>query len=354
MSAPVRILSGSIGSGHVAASAAVGAALAGHDVAALDCMGLLGGGPAKLGEAAFRRLLGWPPLYDAFYFGALRPGGRLATAMERAAQRRLLPALRRELPRDAVLVATFPTGVAAAGELRRGGQSAAALVVVTDVTAHRLWTHPGVDAYVVAGPAGAASVRRHQPTARVEVLPPPVRPAFYRAPDRAAARAALRLPDAPCVLMMTGGWGLADVSAAAAGLADSGVTTLVVAGRNERLHRTLAALDRPGLRPVGWTQEVPALMAAAEVVVAPPGQTCHEARVVGRRLVVLDTMPGHGRDNVQDEVARGAAVCGPRAGQLVSLVQAVLAIGSDPAPEHTWEAFAGPLRSLVREFAGPT
>ena len=51
-------------------------------------------------------------------------------------------------------------------------------------------------------------------------------------------------------------------------------------------------------------------MAAADVVVALPGATtCSEARVVGRQLLLLDVMPGHGRDNLLHELELGA---GPR------------------------------------------
>jgi processive 1,2-diacylglycerol beta-glucosyltransferase len=38
--------------------------------------------------------------------------------------------------------------------------------------------------------------------------------------------------------------------------------------------------------------------------------TCGEARAVGRQLLLLDVMPGHGRDNLQHELELGAAqVC---------------------------------------------
>ena len=49
-------------------------------------------------------------------------------------------------------------------------------------------------------------------------------------------------------------------------------------------------------------------MAAADLVVALPGAvTCAEARVVGRQLLLLDVMPGHGRDNLLHELELGGA-----------------------------------------------
>ena len=65
--------------------------------------------------------------------------------------------------------------------------------------------------------------------------------------------------------------------------------------------------------PFGFTDRVPELMAAADLVVALPGATtCSEARVVGRQLLLLDVMPGHGRDNLLHELELGGAhVCLP-------------------------------------------
>jgi hypothetical protein len=49
-------------------------------------------------------------------------------------------------------------------------------------------------------------------------------------------------------------------------------------------------------------------MAAAELVVTTPGATtCSEARIVGRGLVLLDVLPGHGRENLQHQLEMGNA-----------------------------------------------
>ena len=70
------------------------------------------------------------------------------------------------------------------------------------------------------------------------------------------------------------------------------------------------------------TDRVPDLMAAAGAVVTSPGQTCHEARVVGRRLVLLDVVPGHGRENSLHEIEHGGALaCSPRPDSVVNAVK---------------------------------
>jgi len=85
---------------------------------------------------------------------------------------------------------------------------------------------------------------------------------------------------------------------------------LAVAGRDRALERRLRELaDRTRrITPFGFTDRVPELMAAANAVVALPGaNTCAEARVVGRHLLLLDVMPGHGRDNLLHELELGGA-----------------------------------------------
>ena len=77
--------------------------------------------------------------------------------------------------------------------------------------------------------------------------------------------------------------------------------------------------------PFGYTDQVPALMAASDVVVTSSGDTCREARVIGRRMVLLDVVPGHGRENLMHELELGdAAVCLPTPASVVGNVRRLL------------------------------
>ena len=82
-------------------------------------------------------------------------------------------------------------------------------------------------------------------------------------------------------------------------------------------------------------------MAAADVVLALPGaNTCAEARVVGRHLLLLDVMPGHGRDNLLHELELGRAhACVPTAGgvtvSVLALRDEAIRPNADPVPR--WE-----------------
>jgi processive 1,2-diacylglycerol beta-glucosyltransferase len=171
-------------------------------------------------------------------------------------------------------------------------------------------------------------VRSYQPDARVNVVEAPVRPDFYAAPSRADARVSLEVPaDGPCVLLMSGAWGLGPLDDVARALAAEGWWVLAVSGTNESLKARLTAVsrDHPTVITFGYTDRVPTLMAASDVVITSSGDTCREARVIGRRLVLLDVVPGHGRENLMHELELGdAAVCLPTPASVVGNVRRFL------------------------------
>jgi processive 1,2-diacylglycerol beta-glucosyltransferase len=267
----------------------------------------------------FRGLVGVPGLYDGLHFAHLRTGSRLAERMDRASRARLVPALRAELRRQPadLVFSVFATGASAAASLKAEMPGLRTVVLCTDVAVHRIWAAEGTDLFLVTSAAAAESVRRYLPRAEVAVVPPPVRPEFYAAPPQGKARKALGIPPEDyCVLVVDSGWGFGPLVGSVAALADAGVHVLAVAGRDRRIERRLRELatgtpminGRPRITPFGYTDRVPELMAAADVVVALPGaNTCAEARVVGRQLLLLDVMPGHGRDNLLHELELGRA-----------------------------------------------
>lgn len=367
------LLSGAIGLGHAMPERCFRALLhgAGWRVRALDSMALLGRAE-RAAHGVFAALMAVPGAYDGLHFAHLRTGSALARAMDSAAAGRAARVLRAELDREPVdaIISVFASGAGAAARLKRetarasgGGRFPRTIVYCPDVCAHRLWVHEETDLFLVTSPAAAASVRRFRPRAQVAVVPPPVRGAFYAAPPQCEARQQLGIPpSAPCVLLIDSGWALAPLAQAAAELADAGVHVLAVAGNNARLERELRATARTRelVTPFGFTDEVPALMAAADLVACLPGATtCSEARVVGRPLLLLDVMPGHGRDNLLHELEQGnAGSCGPRAADIRAAALAMLYAGRDPVPGHgppPWEpAYRAALAQIGLDIAvGP-
>ncbi|MEE1788359.1 hypothetical protein PUR71_36495 [Streptomyces sp. SP17BM10] len=306
------LISGSLGQGHDVMARACADTLRerGWSTGTVDAMALLGERSGAAGEAVFRRLLDLPGVYDAFHFSALRPGARIALLADAAARSRLVPALRELTARQRpdLVVSVFATATSAVNRLP--GRDFKHFVFCTDVTPHRLWVQEGTDLFLVTSEVAACAVRRHRPDADIAVLPAPLRGPFYRPPGRAEARAELGVPpDARCVLLMSGSWGLGPLARTAVRLAAAGPHVLAVAGRNAELERRLrrAAAREPRLHPFGYTERIPALMAAADLVVTSSGDTCSEARALGRRMLLLDVVQGHGRDNLQHELELGHA-----------------------------------------------
>ena len=353
------ILSGSLGSGHEIVSEVLTGSLAGlgWESRTLDCMGLLGPRAGRAGDWVFRRLMARPGVYDGLHFAHLRAGSRLAAAMDRAATPRLQAALGgalRDQPAD-LIISVFAAGVPAAAGLAASRPGLRTVVLCPDALPHAAWVREGIDLFLVTSAAAAAGVRRYLPGARTAIIPPPVRPSFRHLVPQPEARSALGIPPgARCVLLMGGGWGLGPVEGTARVLAAAGVHVLAVAGRNRRLEARLRALAAvsPQVHPYGFTPAIPGLMSACDLVVTLPGAlTCGEARAAGRGLVLVDAMPGHGRENVQHQLELGGAeVSSPRP---VEIAGGVLAALDRPRPERParpaadWdEAFAAALASI--------
>lgn len=344
------LLPGSIGMGHHAMAAVLASSLTarGWYTETLDAMELLGPWEQRVGERVFRWMFSATPVYDAVHFAGFRAGSRIAERMDAGASSRLVPALTAVIERDRpdLVVSIFATAAASMARVCAAGTSVRRLTFCTDLNPHGLWVHPGTDCYLVKSPASAAFIRRFDPEARVVVGPAPVRDAFFEAPDRATARATLGLrDDEPCALLMCGGWGLGPLAEIARTLTANGVQTIAVAGRNTKAESRLRDVARTDDRVhvFGFTDRIPELMAAADVVVTSAGETCSEARVIGRQLALLDVVPGHGRENLQHELELGdAAVVAIDPDLLTRGVLRVLATFGDPAPDtdrrKRWDA----------------
>jgi processive 1,2-diacylglycerol beta-glucosyltransferase len=336
------VLTGSLGMGHHVVTEVVADSLEtmGWSTGVFDCMSMLGRLSGKTGDWVFRHIMDIPTLYDGVHFSHFRTGSRLASLVDWGATKRLVPALADRLAREPVdlLVSTFATGASTIAKLGSEGSLArppATVALCTDVTMHSLWVHDGMNLFLVTSESAAASVRRYLPRAPIAIVPAPVRPQFHQAPTQSEARTTLGIdPEARCALVMGGGWGLGPLAETAEALAGQGVVVLVVAGHNEPLAVALDQVARrqPGVMPFRFTDQIPTLMAAADLVLTTPGATtCSEARVMNRPLLLLDVMPGHGRDNVQHELELGQAdVCDADPERLVQCALGALERSAPP------------------------
>ena len=310
----VVIFSASVGAGHDSAAKALAGRLAarGFAVDRHDFLTLMPAGRAVCGS--YRRIITHAPaLYQCIYSRterAARPG-LVQRHLLRGAEQAVLDAI----PADAVAaVATYPLAAQVLGRLRASGRLAVPVAVTfTDFSVHPLWIAPGVDLYlaphaVTAGQAVAHGVD----AAKAAVARPLVSARFvpWSAARREAARAQFGLAegDKPLALLLGGSWGVGDIEGTAHDLAASGVVTpVVVCGRNGVLRGRLRAAGFP--HAFGWVGDMPALMAACDVMVQNAGASSTlEAFATGLPVATYRSLVGHGRTNAAVLDEAGLAV----------------------------------------------
>ena len=208
-----------------------------------------------------------------------------------------------------VVVSTYPLSSLVLGRDRlRGRLRVPAATFVTDFAVHPLWVHRGIDLHLCVHPQAAADAAARSGGAAV--APGPLVPESFTSalPDRVRARAALGLAgDDRIVLLVAGSWGVGDIEGTFADVVATGrYTPLAVCGRNEGLCRRLKAAG--GGRVLGWTDEMPVLMAAADALVQNAGGlSCMEAFAAGLPVVSYRPIAGHGRGNAEDMERAGVA-----------------------------------------------
>lgn len=184
--------------------------------------------------------------------------------------------------------------------------------VVTDYGAHAQWIHPATDDYFVATQEMKESLAAQGvPWGRIHATGIPIRTAFAEQLPKEEARTRHGLGERFTVLLMGGGLGVGDVRELAEALAGLGVEVVAVAGGNDKLFAQLRELARRyrRVRALGWTDDVPDLMAAADLLVGKAGGiTVAEATAMGLPQILVSPIPGQELYNVDFLVNWGAAL----------------------------------------------
>jgi len=255
-----------------------------------------------------------------------------------------------ERHRPDVIVSTYSFATLVVGRLREEGRiTVPAVNFLTDFAVHPRAVHPAIDLNLAIHPVAAENARR-QVDGRVLAPGPAVDPAF-RPPApaadggrRAATRAWLGLDDdRPLVLIVAGSWGIGDIAGTVAPLVAAGRFAVVtVCGQDDRLRRRL---ESQGLgRVLGWTDRMPEIMAATDVLVENAGGlTSLEAFACGVPVVSYRPIPGHGRDNVGSMRRAGVTTVPADDAELVAAVDRL----TRPGPERSAQ-----LAATAAMFAG--
>lgn len=298
-----------MGAGHDGAARTLADQLraAGHVAEVMD---FLRSGPLRIGSALRRgyefELRHAPSAYDATYrlwyrVPWLCPA--VAWIVTLLTRRRVMRWIDRFDPW--VVVSTYPLSTLCLGRLRQTGRlTVPAVNFITDFGVHPLWVHRGLDLNLAIHglPAEVAAERSGR---RSLFTGPAVSARFDPAglPTRDAARARFGIePDQRAVLVVAGSWGVGNVAQTYSAIARDGrFLPVVVCGRDDRLRRHVGSLARTSPGPsliLGWTDDMPALMAACDALVENAGGlTSLEAMRAGLPVVSFDPIAGHGVEN---------------------------------------------------------
>ncbi len=256
----------------------------------------------------------------------------------------------RELDAHAV-VSTYPLASVVLGhERRRLGVPVA--TYLTDFAVHPLWVHPKVDLHLCVHPQSARQVGFEAATP--SRAPGPLVSAKFLTglPRRSTARLSLGLPDeAKVALLVAGSWGVGELEEAFDEIARSGsYLPIAVCGSNEELRRRLE--ERETGRILGWTDEMPELMAASDVLVQNGGGlTCMEAFAAGLPVVSFRPIPGHGRQNAIDMERAGVAAFAHDSESLEAVLDRVTTLAGRQMTGRGRAMFAGDAADDVLELA---
>ncbi|HEX3510052.1 MAG TPA: glycosyltransferase [Solirubrobacteraceae bacterium] len=334
----VLILSADVGEGHAAAARALAAQIETSsrpaEVTVIDGLDAMGPVLRPVVEDGYRvQLRFFPWTYTVIYWllEHVLPVRWLA--------KRLLclfgsGPLAREIARHDpdVVVSTYPAVTVVLASLRRRGVvHATTVATITDLTGLFFWAQPGIDMHLVMYGESMATVERIAGRGSVQLVRPLISAEFMQPRCPTDSRRALGLPEHGRVVVVSGGgWGVGDIAGAVREFTRvENVTSIVcLAGRNEplaeRLRSTFA--DEPVVHVFGFTERMPEILAAADVLVhSTGGVTCLEAKAAGTPVVSYGLPVGHARLNTRAMAALELVRLANDTGELRAHVQATFA-----------------------------
>lgn len=355
----VAILTLSVGSGHVRASEVVAQALGEGgeqvEVQTFDAVELARSWFVWVYVRSYWWMLRHLPEAWRYLFERRQLKRHRATAPQWVFRRGCAPVLQRLksfLPHLVVVTEVGAAEIAALGR-REGWFNAPILAVQTDFQTELPWAQREIDVYCV----GSDEAKRQLiewgiSLNRILVCGIPIDPAFALPFERAELLSALGM-DAhrPVVLVMGGGMGPVPLDQVAQSLALCGLPlqVAVVAGHDREM---LARLEKlRGKVPLdlylfGWSNKVPELMAAADLLITKPGGvTAAEALAAGLPMVLTHPIPGPEERHLGYLEARGVAAS---AATVAAIPQTVYQLLSN---RGRLEAMARRARELARPDA---
>ncbi|HEY3959826.1 MAG TPA: glycosyltransferase [Solirubrobacteraceae bacterium] len=308
----VLILSADVGEGHAAAARALAEQIEGSreqaEVTIIDGLAAMGRLLRPVVEDGYRVQLRFMPWTYTLVYWLLEHVAPIRWSTRRTlwllGSRPLARCIAEHDPD--VIVSTYPAVTVVLARLRRTKVvDCPTVATITDLTGLFFWAQPGIDMHLVMYGQSLSSVERIAGQGSVRLVRPLISADFLGPRCPLQARRALGLPElGRMVIVSGGGWGVGDIQGAVGELAGMEEVSSIVclAGRNEQLESKLrsAFAREPRVTVYGFTDKMPQLLAAADVLVhSTGGVTCLEAKAAGTPVVSYGLPVGHARLNTR-------------------------------------------------------
>jgi processive 1,2-diacylglycerol beta-glucosyltransferase len=286
----------------------------------------------------------------------LREAERTSRLLANVGYRRLQELALMEAPDAIVSTNLWPT-LALSKVKRHRMQGTPLINCFTDYVLQTLYMSKGVNWHVSANEQVTATFEATHRRLREPIYSfgIPVRPAFAVHHAREEARAMLGIPQEAHLAVVTGGGlGLGHILEACDTLTSrpfgEPITVMALCGNNTDVQGQIGTLavarsPRHTITAVGWTDQVPAYMQAADLLVSKAGGvTLAEAAAVGVPLVIFEPLPGQETANVRFLAQHEAACATEDAAQLLRAADELMFTGRG-------QEMSGNLRRLGRPHA---
>ena len=193
---------------------------------------------------------------------------------------------------------------------RQGLISVPILGVNTDYCLHPYWEDcPGLDGLVIPDATSREDMlSRGVPPEILKPLGIPIRSPERYLLTRKETRGSLGLPEGKCILLMGGSMGYGRIFSTALALRRQEATTVCVCGKNRGLYLLLKPFQNRRLKVLGFIQNLPVYMRAADLAVTKPGGlSLAELAAAGLPVLLTRPIPGHEERNLRLWTGLGAA-----------------------------------------------
>ncbi len=333
----ILVMSASTGNGHMSAARAISdeATSRGLEAVTIDVLDYCPPGFQRWYRGGYEKLVRkWPQMWGHLYRTSDRPlfNYMFQTLLDWVFCAGIQRAILEHNPDWVVCTHSLPQPRLSTLRKKHGFKVS---VVVTDLYVHRMWLRGKPDWFFVPQDWSQQVLQKRKRGSgdKTSVVGIPIHPVFAGPQAQAESRERLGLPPTgPLVLVSSGGIGGGPVQQTVRALAKTGLSIVVIAGRNEQLQRELQSEFKgsEGVRVLGHVDqaEMASYMAACDLLVAKPGGlTTFEDLAVGKPFVVYwpFLIPGQEEGNAEFLESSGAGVVCKTLGELVAEVASLAA-----------------------------